>query len=367
MPRPELANILSLLEKQIPAQKITLGFDGFVDTIARVIKTKEAEKPPTYFETVAEFGQYFLEKSGRNSSIELEEQTTKLGGNMPIMANALARYGCDVSSLGAMGYPKLHPVFEAMAGTCKCHSFAAPGLSSALEFSDGKIMLGQMKTLQELDWELIKSRLGSEVIIELFHNSDLIAALNWSELDQSSAIWRGLLTEVLPHCVREQRPIGFFDLSDCSKRSESALLEMLELLTAFAEYWQVVLSLNLNEAETLYKIVASQSAANAGLSKIGEVLFEHLNIQNLVIHHALEAMSWSSKGYCIQKANFVEKPKIVTGAGDHFNAGYCLALLLDLDDSNALLLGHATAYYYLNTGLSPDFQGLKNTIKTFQA
>ena len=38
-------------------------------------------------------------------------QLTKLGGNGPIMANALASLGLRVTYLGNLGYPNLHPVF----------------------------------------------------------------------------------------------------------------------------------------------------------------------------------------------------------------------------------------------------------------
>jgi sugar/nucleoside kinase (ribokinase family) len=39
------------------------------------------------------------------------------------------------------------------------------------------------------------------------------------------------------------------------------------------------------------------------------------------------------------------QPLITTGAGDHFNSGFCLGKLLDLDDLDALLAGVTTSGY----------------------
>ena len=61
-------------------------------------------------------------------------QRTKLGGNGPIMANALAGLGVKVTYVGALGYPTLHPVFNDFAQHADVHSIAeAPEPHSAAE------------------------------------------------------------------------------------------------------------------------------------------------------------------------------------------------------------------------------------------
>src|ERR1700754_4658367 len=94
---------------------ITLGFDGFIDTVARVIRHKDDHQAKSYFESSQEFGQYIVEKGEKNFSLELEEFATKLGGNMPITANALSQLGPSVNCIGSLGYPNIHPVFQKMA------------------------------------------------------------------------------------------------------------------------------------------------------------------------------------------------------------------------------------------------------------
>ena len=67
----------------------------------------------------------------------------KLGGNGPIMANALACLGLHVTYLGCLGYPEIDPVFRDFATRATVRSIAEAGHTDALEFDDGKLMLGK--------------------------------------------------------------------------------------------------------------------------------------------------------------------------------------------------------------------------------
>jgi hypothetical protein len=51
----------------------------------------------------------------------------KLGGNGPIMANALGAYGNDVTYIGNLGAPALHPVFAEFGESATVYSIAEPG------------------------------------------------------------------------------------------------------------------------------------------------------------------------------------------------------------------------------------------------
>ena len=49
----------------------------------------------------------------------------------------------------------------------------------------------------------------------------------------------------------------------------------------------------------------------------------------------------------------MQQPKISTGAGDHFNAGFCLGRVLGFWLAESLCAGVATSGYYVRTG-EPD-------------
>ena len=64
---------------------------------------------------------------------------------------------------------------------------------------------------------------------------------------------------------------------------------------------------------------------------------------------------------------FVQQPKISTGAGDHFNAGFCLGRVLGLNLDESLCVGTATSGYYVRTGVSPSAAQLAEFIADLPA
>lgn len=352
---------LETIKKRIsdlPAKFTTLGFDGFIDIVVKVIRQKDAESS-TYFDSAQELGQYMIEKGEKNFSIELEALTTKLGGNVPITANALGQLGLQVSCIGSLGYPAVHPVFKQMSPNCHLYSFADPGASNVLEFQKGKIMLAEMKSLNEIKWEFIKETIGVNLLIELFSKSDLLALLNWSELDNSTEIWKGLLKDILPNITRKKKPFGFFDLSDCSRRSRHSILEAMQLLRSFSMYYDVVLSLNLNEATIIYSTLTNKEQAKSE-TEMCETIFQRLGIHMVVIHQSAFAIAHNKTGSFKANSFPINNPVISTGAGDNFNAGFCAGMLMDLDPQTSLAIGHATSNLYMQSGQSPTVDALLN-------
>src|SRR5262245_2752409 len=118
-----------------------VGLDGFVDEIIHVVDVRENAEKFQRLPTIEKLADRLAGAAGKSTNIELVAQRTKLGGNGPIMANALARLGVKVTYVGALGYPNLHPVFNEFARRAEVHSICDPGRTDALEFEDGKLML----------------------------------------------------------------------------------------------------------------------------------------------------------------------------------------------------------------------------------
>src|SRR5690606_29434678 len=114
--------------------------DGFVDSIIHVVDQRHDLHNHTPLPTIEAFGQRVLAAAGHSANFELVTTHQKLGGNGPIMANALAAASLDVTYIGTLGQPDLHPVFHDFASRAKVHSVLQPGLTDALEFRDGKLM-----------------------------------------------------------------------------------------------------------------------------------------------------------------------------------------------------------------------------------
>jgi hypothetical protein len=353
-----LSELLQNAQSTLASKRILAGFDGFVDSIVKVVNYKNEGHDPVFFHTVEEFGNYIAGKKGSGFSLESEELVQKLGGNMPIMANALAGMGTAVSCIGAFGIPTIVPVFNGMHSNCKLFSFTNPGITTAIEFTDGKMMLAQMTDLNHADWRTIKEAIGLEKIKSIYGESDMLCLVNWSELDHSNEIWEGILKEVIIPQKQLPEKTFFFDLSDCSKRSSEAITKGIGLIKDFSKYGAVTLSLNRNEAGIVYRTCFT---ANMGdnLASAGEGLFEHLNINTLIIHSAKASLAWDRNGVYESEPVFIANPKISTGAGDNFNAGFCIASLMGGSIASCIELANLVASLYMRSGESMDLERLQ--------
>jgi hypothetical protein len=351
--KAELITAIANSADGLKGKKVTMGFDGFIDTIVKIIKEKDEHKGTTVFGTIKEFGEYIIEKQGASFSLELETQTIKLGGNMPIMANALGRFGIRVNCIGTLGYPRVHPVLKNISPNCSLYSFAEPGISTAHEFNDGKMLIADMGAVNTSGWEKIVDLIGIETLIDLFRESQLICILNWSEIDVSTDIWKGLLKSIFPSYKTDQKQVAFFDLSDCSKRNAEAIREALHLLSGFSKYTHVILSLNKNETGIIYRTLFNTNPGE-NLADTGTALFKKMSLHTLLIHSSKEVIAINKEQFVAMKTFYTPMPKMSTGAGDNFNAGFCAAQLMELNPELAVVLANAFSGFYVRTGVSAE-------------
>ena len=121
--------------------KVVVGLDGFVDTILHVVDKRQSPTKYTRLRKMMEFGDRIRKASAKSANFELVTQVVKLGGNGPIMANAMRSFGSPLTYIGNLGRPEVHPVFADLAAKVDVHSIAEPAMTSAIEFDDGKLML----------------------------------------------------------------------------------------------------------------------------------------------------------------------------------------------------------------------------------
>lgn len=215
---------------------VAVGFDGFVDEIVEVVDRRESFDSYTRMTKMSQFGERIIKAAGLSTNIEFVPQTMKLGGNGPIMANALVKAGTSVSYVGSLGYPNIHPVFSELTDGCtQVFSIAEPGHTDAVEFDDGKVMLGKMESLNDVNWSVLQREVGIDNLKKIFSGADLVATVNWTMTPYMNEIWAGLLELCSPR-PDGQRPYFFVDLADPSKRSPSDILESLDLIGKFSSY-----------------------------------------------------------------------------------------------------------------------------------
>ena len=347
---------------------VLVGFDGFVDSIIAVVDKRQDVENYSAIPTIADFGARISAKAGQSSNYEMVTKLEKLGGNGPIMANALCQGGADVTYIGALGHPAMHPVFVDFGTRARVYSVAEPGFTDALEFDDGKLMLGKYTSISGLDRAAVEDAMGADVFAQVVRESRLIGATNWTMLNHIESVWEaiGEVLEATPG--GSPRPYLFVDFADPAKRTEEDLRGVLTLLGRLQAQADVVLGLNLSEAGQVGKVLAlslptDPEDAEASIELTAAAIRAALNITACVVHprRGAAAAMLGANGK-VQTAAFagpfVEKPKLSTGAGDNFNGGFCLGLLAGLDVVQCLCTGVGVSGFYVRNARSPQLDEL---------
>ena len=360
MASPAKERILHAAEqlRRAPAggRRALIGFDGFVDEIADVVRTRYSPDRYERIETIAEFAERIAGAAGLSTNIEYVPTQIKIGGNGPIMANALAALGIDVLYVGSVGDGEVHPVFRGFASACRVVPVAVPGHTIACEFRDGKVMLGRTQSLAAVTWERILASLPLERLREELLGCSLFAAVNWTMLPHMTEVWHGILTQALTPPPPEPGPLAFFDLADPAKRSRAELLEAVRAIVSFGKVARPILGLNRKEATEVADALGLEVQGDnrtASLAAITQALGEALDVYAVVVHPTQEAAVYSSVGLSVIEGPYTSRPRLTTGAGDNFNAGFCLGQVLGMDPEASLILGKGVSGFYVRNGRSP--------------
>lgn len=349
-----------------------LGFDGTVDVICEAVQSREGPGTEyTPFPMIRDFGRHVTAADGKSAIIEIVRKQEKIGGNGPIMANALATAGLPVNYIGSLGTPNLHAAYEDFSRRVSVHSIAEPAVTHALEFENGKLMLASISTYEEIHPRRIRETLGADLVRKQFSDSRLCGLLNWACLPGMVGILDWILGDILPGLPAPgsgRERIFFFDLADPSLRKAGDLPQVLTRISRFAEHGQSVLGMNFKEAQRVADAlgIAAPAPDPGSLLTALEAIRETLQIQIAMAHPVDFAACATGDGAWPVAGPYTPKPRITTGAGDHLNAGFCLALLLDFPLPEALALGVLFSGFYVREGRPPRLEELPAFVERLQ-
>jgi hypothetical protein len=360
--------LLDKLKKKDPSTfNVLVGFDGFVDEIIHVVDKRQDPKTFSRVKTISDFAKKIDRASGLSSNIEFVPINSKIGGNGPIMSNALIQHHLNITYIGTLGYPNIHEVFYPLADKANIYSIAKYGETQAVEFNDGKLLIGKMNSLVNVDYDHLTQLVSEDKLVNLISSADLFATVNWSMLPYMTDIWEKIIENVLPQLSKKKdKPIFFVDLADPEKREKEDIIYALNLLKKFKSHFKVVLGLNKKEAydiAELMNIFTTEMIQNVPLEKVNRALYEKTDVDYLVIHPVDRSSVVFKDTYYEELGPYISEPKLTTGAGDNFNAGFVLGLLLGLNPDEALLTGMSTSGYYVRNASSPNYQQLLNFIE----
>jgi fructose-1-phosphate kinase PfkB-like protein len=133
----------------------------------------------------------------------------------------------------------------------------------------------------------------------------------------------------------------------------------MKLIGRFGEKFNTVLGLNEKEVYEIAEVMGVTVDENAApADKLKNTItdtYKKIGCGCLVVHPTKEAACCVNGEYFHTIGPFCAKPKLTTGAGDNFIAGFCLGLSLGLDPLSALTLGVSTSGFYVRNAKSPTF------------
>ncbi|WP_269523453.1 PfkB family carbohydrate kinase [Coraliomargarita parva] len=341
------------------------GFDGFIDTFIRM------ESPGS----MAEFGPKVLAAAGIAASYTVQHKGDKFGGNGPLLTaalNDLHQGAIDLQYIGALGDPEVLPIYKEALGdkTKQLYTLAEPAHSDCLEFTDGKVMLCDLRTCSDITWERLMDRVGLAAIDDMLRSADFIAAVNWGKLPNVGGIWKQLALRHQSLGLSAKKLVFFMDLAEFEQRPLEDRLELIELVSEISEHCSTMLSLNLKEA---WQLADSFGGHFHGQKKPEEVAdlagFLRVNIQadRIIIHPNDGAACASSEGVVFVPGPYCREPLISTGAGDNFGAGCIAGALMGLDDAGMLLVGNSTSGYFVRSGRTPSMPHIAQFLQAWQS
>ncbi|MCC6677152.1 MAG: carbohydrate kinase family protein [Phycisphaerales bacterium] len=351
-----------------------VGFDGFVDSIIDVVDTRfdMSDSGYTAIRTIEQFAARVGSAAGKSTNIELVVKEDRFGGNGPLMAGGLGRLGLPTTYIGAVGAvdsPRaLHPLYKELERRCRAvFPIAPPAHTDALEFEDGKLMLGRPRNIQSVTWDAMNAAIGAGPLRRMFEEASLIGIVNWVMMRGTEGIWEGLCSDVFAKVKSDGRARRvFIDLCDPAKRTDADVRRALSALARMNELAPVTLGLNLAEAERIAGVLGFEALNHGGMHTLGSAvemaavrIREKLALDAVVIHPREGAAAADARGNRAWfDGPFTARPKLSTGAGDHFNAGFSLAQTLGLELAECLAVGCAVSGAYVRDAESPGLDRL---------
>lgn len=361
----------NLTEDRLSSIRALVGFDGFIDSIIRIVDRRHSMEPEDFdaIPTILAFADRCAKAAGKSANLEAHILERRFGGNGPLLAASMAALGSRVTYIGAVGcaddHRRLDPIYQPLADLCeRVYPIAQAAETDALEFDDGKIMLGKPMSVQQLDWELVTYVVGLDEIREMAQRSSTLGVVNWVMMRGVESIWHGLIHDVLPNLTGPRRRV-FIDLCDPAKRTDQDIRRAAELLTEMNRHADVTLGLNRAEAERLAGVlqiafdtdVPAQSLGSA-MAHLASTIRETLGLACCVVHPREGAAGANVDRSAWFEGPFTARPRLSTGAGDHFNGGFAFAQDAGLGLEEALAAGCAVSGAYVRDAQSPSRERL---------
>ena len=355
-------------QEQLPSEPsggdVVFGFDGYVDNVRRA-GTNAGAADSDRITTLSEFGEEIVTSAAADSSLSIswERLGQRTGGHLSQLSRAYQTLGFDPTLVGMCGDP-VREIFEQEFEACTLYSLGDPGITDAIEFDYGKLMLMENGGAATLDWETIRSRVGVETLVDELDGAELLGVGYWAVMPEMAGILDGLRETVFPELTDPPEHV-LLDPANI-RELDRGILESIVAATGRLAH-EVDVTVSANRYETKELAAALDAHTSDELVADARVAFDSLDVDRFVGHSVDESVVVSDDGTTSVRIAPVESPELTTSAGDHFNAGLSLGLVEGLPESAAVVLGNALAREFVRTGETPSYDDVVSAVTTYDA
>jgi len=338
------------LPEGVPTGTVVFGFDGYLDRVREAVGDRTGPETYDRLDTLAGVSERLNDSVAAGSSLSFEwlEAGQRTGGHTCHLARAFGTWSFDPTLLGMYGNP-VRDAFESEFGAYDLVSLGEPGVTDAVEFDDGKLMLTEIGDTMDLDWVGLDDRLGHERLADRLDEADLLGVGYWSETPDTPDILDGLCE--LWNGIDDPPETVLVDPGDVRKLDAERLRAGRDAIGRLGDVTDVVVSAN--RAETGVLANAYDGGADRSFEAAAETVYDALAPTWFVGHGIDRSVVVTEAGTDGVAVPTVDDPELTTSSGDHFNAGLGLALVTGLSPAAAVVVGNSVAGHFVRTADQP--------------
>jgi len=365
-PDAQTRDAVASCQKRLPSTPsggdVVFGFDGYVDNVRRA-GTNAGAPDSDRITTLREFGEEIVTSAAADSSLSIswERHGQRTGGHVSHLSRAYQTLGFEPTLVGMCGEP-VREIFEREFEACTLYSLGDPGITDAIEFDDGKLMLMENGGAATLDWEAITSRVGVETLVDELEGAKLLGIGYWAVMPGMAGILDGLRETVFPELTDPPEHV-LLDPANIRELDPEILEAIVSATRRLADEVEVTVSANRYETKELAAVLGAHTSDD--LVADARVAFDSLDVARFVGHSVDESVVVSDDGTTSVSVAPVESPELTTSAGDHFNAGLSLGLVEGVPEEAAVVLGNALAREFVRTGETPSYDAVVSAVTTY--
>ncbi len=352
------------LPDDIDPRRVVFGFDGYLDRVREVVADRTDPESYERLPRLADFRDR-LDRSveaGSSLSYEWLEDGRRTGGHTCHLARAFGSWAFSPTLVGMYGDP-VHETFEREFGEYDLVTLGEPGVTDAVEFDDGKLMLTEIGDTMTLDWAGLDDRFGHDRLLDRLDGAALLGVGYWSETPRIPSVLTGL-RDRWSH-IDDPPETVLLDPGDVRKLDTDRLRSGRAAVRDLTDATDVVVSANRAETEVLADAYAGE--ADREFEAAAEAVSDALAPTWFVGHGVDRSVVVSVEGTESVSVPAVEEPELTTSSGDHFNAGLALARIAGLDPAAAVVVGNAVAGHFVRTADQPSLAEVRAFVGDYMA